>query len=239
MSAATAYVTLRDLGAPVITTGEAAAALGVSESSASRTLRTLEQGGLLRRVRRGLWMLDGERRDPRAIIPDLTRPFPAYISFESALATHGAIDQIPRETAVASLGRPRRVRTAQGTYLIHRLPPALFGGFIEQDGVSVATVEKALFDACYVACASGHAKRRLPELDLPARFSHTAVRAWTLRIPSARLRTMVDAAVSRALTHADYEDGPLRPAARNSRRQPARAAAAAAAAAAAVPRRRS
>ena len=234
MSAATAYVTLRDLGAPAITTGEAAAALGVSESSASRTLRTLEQRGLLRRVRQGLWLLDGERRDPRAIITDLTRPFPAYVSFESALAAHGAIDQIPRDTAVASLGKPRRVRTALGTYSIHRLPPVLFGGFEEHDGVLVATVEKALFDACYVACASGHGKRRLPELDLPARFSHTAVRAWTLRITAARLRTMVDAAVSRALTHADYEDdGPLRPPALNSRRQPARAAAAD------VPRRRS
>lgn len=209
MSAVTAYVTLRDLGAPVITTGEAAAALGVSESSASRTLRTLAQRGLLRRARRGLWLIDplgGERLDPRAIISDLTRPFPAYISFESALATHGAIDQIPRETTVASLGRPRRVSTADGVYQIHRLPPALFGGFVEQDGVRVATVDKALFDAAYVACASGHVARRLPELDLPATFSEAALREWIARIRSARLRTLVGAAVTRALAHAAYED---------------------------------
>lgn len=206
MSAVTAYVTLRDLGAPAITTGEAAAALRVSESSASRTLRTLEQRGLLRRVRQGLWLLDGEWSDPRAIVADLTRPFPAYVSFQSALALHGAIDQLPRETAIASLGKPRRVRTAVGTYVIHRLSPAVFGGFVERDGVPVATVEKALFDAVYVDCASGRSGHRLPELDLPADFSEPDLRAWTARIASPRLRTLVDAGVSRALTHAEYED---------------------------------
>ena len=206
MSSATAYITLRKLGAPVITTGEAAAALRVSESSASRTLRTLARRGLLRRVRQGSWLLDGERRDPRAIISDLARPFPAYVSFQSALATHGAIDQIPRETAIASLGKPRRVRTTLGTYVFHRLPPALLGGFEDHNGVALASVEKALFDYLYVACASGHSDRRLPELDLPADFSEPEVAGWIARIASPRLRTLVDAAASRALKHAEYED---------------------------------
>jgi predicted transcriptional regulator of viral defense system len=206
MSAATAYATLRSLRAPVITTGEAAAALRVSESSASRTLRTLERRGLLRRVRQGIWALDGASGDPRAIIADLTRPLPAYVSFQSALATHGAIDQIPRETTIASLGRPRRVRTTLGTYVIHRLPPELFGGFEDHNGVAMATVEKALFDYFYVAAASGHPNRRLPELDLPADFSEKDLRQWIARSPSPRLRTLVEAGVDRALRHAEYED---------------------------------
>lgn len=207
MSAATAYASLRNLRAPVITTGEAAAALRVSESSASRTLRTLERRGLLRRVRQGIWTLDGASGgDPRAIIADLTRPLPAYVSFQSALATRGAIDQIPRETTIASLGRPRRVRTSLGTFVIHRLPPKLFGGFEDYNGVPVATVEKALFDYFYVAAASGHPTRRLPELDLPAAFAEKDVRNWIERIASPRLRTLVNAAVDGALRHAEYED---------------------------------
>ncbi len=45
-----------------------------------------------------------------------------------------------------------------------------------------------------------------PELDLPASFSRKEVEAWIARIRSARLRTLVAAAVSRALAHAEYED---------------------------------
>ena len=137
---------------------------------------------------------------------ELTRPFPAYVSFQSALAAHGAIDQIPREIAVASLGKARKIKTALATYAIHRLPPELFGGFVEREGVMLATVEKAIFDFCYVACASGAPNRRLPELDLPVEFSHKRMDEWTRRIRSTRLRTRVMAAIRRVLAHADYEE---------------------------------
>lgn len=206
MSAASAYATLRRLGGPTITTGEAAAGLRTSRSSASRTLRTLSERGLARRLRYGLWAISPEPLDPRRIIADLTRPYPAYVSFDSALAAHGAIDQIPREIAVASLAKPRHVRTALGTYSIHRLPPTLFGGYEERDGIALATVEKALFDSVYVACASGQPQRRVPELDLPSTFSRKELDAWVTRIGSRRLRALVGAALERALAHAEYED---------------------------------
>jgi len=45
MSATAAYATLRAIGSPYLTTREAAAALRVSASSASRTLRTLSPTG--------------------------------------------------------------------------------------------------------------------------------------------------------------------------------------------------
>ncbi len=206
LSAATAYAALRRLGAPLLTTGEAAAALRTSPSSASRALRTLAERGLVRRIRYGLWAITPEPLDPRRIIAELTRPFPAYVSFQSALAAHGAIDQIPREIAAASLAKPRRVRTELGTYAIHRLPPEFFGGYEGRDGIALATVEKALFDYFYVACATGDPNRRLPELDLPADFSRKEVDGWIVRIRSPRLRTLVAKAVARALEHAEYED---------------------------------
>ena len=215
MSAATAYATLRAIGAPVITTGEAAAALRTSESSASRTLRTLTARGLLRKIRAGLWAVDGNERDPRAVAAELTRPFPAYVSFQSALAARGVIDQIPREFTVASLAKPKRVRTSVGTFSVHRLPPELFGGFERRDGYDLATVEKALFDYFYVASASGHPDRRLPELELPADFSEMRVRSWISRVASPRLRKLVADAITRTLEHAEREETPKR-----SRRAP-------------------
>ncbi|MDP9281329.1 MAG: hypothetical protein M3P38_04445 [Chloroflexota bacterium] len=206
MSAAAMYSTLRRLSVSVLTTAEAAAALRISGSAASRGLRTLEAQHLVRRLRHGLWILAEETLDPRAIVAELTRPLPAYISFQSALAARGAIDQIPREISVGSLAKPRRIETSLATYVIHRLPPALFGGFEDSGGVALATVEKALFDYFYVASASGRPRARLPELDLSASFSRKQVESWLVRIRSARLRTRVRAAIERALEHAEYED---------------------------------
>lgn len=210
MSATATYAAIRGLGAFVLTTGEVAARRRVSVSSASRSLRRLAAQGLISRVRQGLWTLTSDAVDPRRLAPELTRPFPAYVSFQSALAAHGALDQIPREITIASLAKPRRVRTDVASYVIHRLPPELFGGFDERDGVPQAGIEKALFDYFYVAVASGHPSRRLPELDLPEGFSRKRLDRWVARIRSARLRTLVASALERALEHADYAD-PKRP----------------------------
>jgi predicted transcriptional regulator of viral defense system len=158
------------------------------------------------RIRHGLWSLAPERQDPRLLAAEITRPYPSYVSFDSALAAHGAIDQIPQSIALASTGRPKRVKTRDATFVIHRLPVALFGGFEDRDGVALATPEKALFDYVYVSQARGRGRRRLPELDLPASFSRRELDRWLARIPSKRLRTRVHHSVERTLVHAEYED---------------------------------
>jgi predicted transcriptional regulator of viral defense system len=202
MSAAAVYAKLREIGTPVVTTREAAAALRVSPSSASRSLRTLADRGLVHRVRHGLWSVVDRPTDPRLLAQEITRPYPAYVSFASALAAHGAIDQIPREISLASTGRPRRVRTDSGNFVVHRLPAALFGGYELKDGVPLATPEKAIFDFVYVSQASGRTRQRLPELDLPRKFSRRSVDEWIKRISSPRLRRLVIDGVGRALQHA-------------------------------------
>jgi len=202
VSAASVFAKLREIGAPTVTTREAAAALRISTSSASRALRTLAQRGLARQIRHGLWSLADRPADPRLLAGEITRPHPAYISFASALAAHGVIDQIPREISLASTGRPKRVKTSQGIFVVHRVPARLFGGYDLKDGVSIATPEKALFDFVYVSQASGRTRQRLPELDLPASFSRREVDGWIKRISSPRLRELVNNGVKRALQHA-------------------------------------
>src|SRR5688500_18600506 len=86
---------------PIIETSEAAARLGVSVSRSSQLLRALEESGLIRRLRRGLWQLRPDI-DPFSVPPYLTAPFPSYVSFWSALARHGLIEQVPRQIFVAS-----------------------------------------------------------------------------------------------------------------------------------------
>jgi len=195
MTTAAAYARLRELGAPVVTTGEAASALRVSTSSSSRTLRTLERQGLAWKIRYGLWSLADQPIDPRRLASEITRPYPSYVSFESALSAHGMIDQLPREVTVASLDRAKIIRTRHGTFSVRHLPPKLFGGFDSRDGLLLATPEKALFDYFYVTHASTRHRRRLPEVELPDQFSWTKVKHWLQRIEFERLRDQVDASL--------------------------------------------
>lgn len=190
MRSAEAYAELRRLGRPIFTTREAAALWHDEQTSTSRRLARLEKAGLTGRVQRGLWTLDSEV-EPRVAAPFLTAPSPSYVSLFSALADHGMIEQLPRRISLVSLGRPRRIATRLGVYVVHQLAPELFGGFegSVHDGY-LATPEKALFDLVYVRAAAG-SRATPPELSLPAGFDRDELGRWLDRIEDKRLRTMV------------------------------------------------
>lgn len=196
-----AYATLARLG-PIVRTGEAAAALDISLSQASRLLRTLEAAGLARNVRRGLWIVGTDPIDPRRLAEEITRPYPAYVSFLSALSAHGMIDQVPREISVASLDSAKRVATTFGTFSVHHVPPVLFEGWKDSEGVKLADPEKAIFDLAYVYAVHRGRLRNLPELELPRGFKRSRITRWLDRIPSPRVRTMTSRGVRQALNRA-------------------------------------
>jgi len=185
-----AYGDLLKMKRAIVTNREAAARWQTSPGTAARRLRRLEDAGLVRRLRRGLWALD-PKVAPFVVAPYLTGPLPAYVSFFSALSRHGMIEQIPRQISVASLDRARRITTSIGTYEIHHLAPELFAGYegSEETGY-LAIPEKALFDSVYVRAAVG-GRAFFPELSLPSDFDDAKLREWTARIGSARLRTLV------------------------------------------------
>ncbi len=202
MRASDAYGELLRLGRPIIETREAAVRLELSVSRTSHLLRSLEKAGLVRRVRVGLWALRPDP-DPFSVPPYLTAPYPAYVSFWSALARHGMIEQIPREISVASPDRTRRAVTALGVYAIHHLAPELFDGYTgsEESGF-LATPEKALFDTIYLRAPSG-GRIFLPELALPESFDKDhQLQGWLGRIARPRLRTLVSRGLETALAMA-------------------------------------
>lgn len=201
MKASDGFGELLRLGRPIIQTREAAARLGVSTSRASQLMRSLEGSGLVRRLRHGLWALAPDV-EPFSVAPYLTAPFPAYVSFWSALARHGMIEQIPRKIFVASLDRSQRIATTVGTYSIHHLAPEVFGGFAGSEEVGyIATPEKALFDIVYLrASRGGHVL--VPEIELPDGFREEALQEWTSRVARPRLRTLVSRGLERVLARA-------------------------------------
>jgi predicted transcriptional regulator of viral defense system len=196
-----AFGDLLRLRRSIIETREAAVRLGVSVSRSSQLLNSLEESGLVRRLRRGLWALRPDI-DPFSVPPYLTAPFPAYVSFWSALARHGMIEQVPRQVFVASLDRTRRISTTVGTYSIHHLAPELFDGYDGSEEVGyLAKPEKALFDTVYLRAPRG-GQILLPELELPDRFQEEKLEEWTSRVARPRLRTLVSHGLAKALAGA-------------------------------------
>lgn len=165
-----AHARLMEWPAPVLRTHDLMAHLRVNKVNASTILARLEKSGHLLRLKRGLWAFPG-KIDPLALAEQLTYPFPAYISLQSALYFQGMISQIPETVFAVSPARTRTYRTRLGTFSIHHISPAFFFGFtVLPSGCKMATPEKALLDFFYLGPAKSNLFRSLPELDLPASF---------------------------------------------------------------------
>ena len=188
---------LRRLKVPAVTTADAASVLGMSIEAASHALRRLASSGLVTPVRKALWALDAEP-DPLALGEYVTAPYPSYLSLQTALYQHGMVTQIPSMIYLVSLGRGARIETRLGTYSVHHVQPELFGGFeVEpKSGLKLASSEKALVDVLYLSPTRGKLFAALPELELPRSFRPSIARRWARRIPSRRLRALVEVKLS-------------------------------------------
>ena len=190
MNARNAYAALRKLGIPVIDTADAAAALALSTSAATKTLARLAQAGLIASVRHGMWWIDGPV-DPYRLAAYVTAPLASYVSLQTALHLHGLIEQIPQVIYVVSLARSQRLSTQAGTFSVHHIAPEVFGGYEEsKTGVLLATPEKALFDVAYLSAGRSRRFTALPEMAPPRRLRRAEINRWVARIPTARSRTI-------------------------------------------------
>jgi predicted transcriptional regulator of viral defense system len=191
MNAANALGRLRALRVPVVTTSDAAAALGLRIDAASQTLRRLGRARLVFPLRRGLWAIDA-LPDRLLLAEYAAAPYPAYVSLQSALYLRGMIEAIPQVVYVVSLARSASVRLAGTVFSVHHLPAELFGGFDrdEQTGAKLARPEKALFDMAYLFGTRSRLFRSVPEIAIARGFKVAEARKWIGSIRSPRLRTL-------------------------------------------------
>jgi predicted transcriptional regulator of viral defense system len=192
------FADLKRLGVRTITTAQAAATWKVSAPAASQMLGRLATTGLIESLRHGVWLLDRDAT-PESLVAEITSPYPAYVSHVSALYSHGIIDQVPAEIHVVSAAKPRVLKSSRGSFRLHKMPSALFGGYSEVRGVNLATPEKALFDWAYLSVVSGSVNARLPETEWPTSFRRSQVDVWVKKIPSPRLQTLTKALIDRRL----------------------------------------
>jgi len=191
-----ALAKIESLGQPVFHTKDVTAATGVTPTNANKIATRLAASGFLIRLARGRWMLAREHN--KLLVPEeLTAPYPAYISLQTALYHHAMISQIPTVTYAMSLAKTRRYQTPIGTFSIHHVAPDFFFGF-ERDRTSapIAIPEKALLDVLYLSQTKTRLFVRLPELDLPKNFSWQKAATFARSIRSVARRRGVEQKLS-------------------------------------------
>ena len=173
MNLLAAYKQLQPL-APTFLTREAASILGVSNNYAVKILSRLSEQRYIVHIARGRWAYS-PTIDPLLLPNILVQPMLAYISLYSALYYRGMIDQIPSTVFAISNGKTKIFNTPLGKVSIHNISGTLFTGYevYGNQGLLMATPEKALFDTLYLMPARSNVFKRLTEIDLSEDFDYT------------------------------------------------------------------
>lgn len=187
-----AHKKLMELNVPVFQTSDAAACLDIDPTHASKLLERLDSSGHIVHLSRGLWAFE-EKVEILALPEYLTKPFPSYVSLQSALYYHGMISQIPAVTYAVSIGRTKKYKTPLGVFSIHHVNPHFFFGYksIGKDIAKMASPEKALIDYFYLSPAKSRLFKALPELELPKKFSTKKTYKIIDKIRSKRRKSVV------------------------------------------------
>ncbi len=191
---------LLEMNLNVFQTSDVMAYLTIPAPHASILLRRLTDAGQLINLRRGIWAIPG-KTDPLALPEILTRPFPSYVSLQTALYHHGLITQIPSVIYAISLARTRVYKTQVGEFSIHHIEPSFFFGFEStgDHGVNMAIPEKALLDTLYLSPAKSNLFHSLPEIEFPKNFDFDLALRIIRRIPFRSRRALIERAFNRLI----------------------------------------
>ena len=156
---------LGELNKPYLTVADLEKILRVARPSLYVVVHRLVKQGVLARLRRGVYRGMFTSTDAAKIANALYHP--SYLSFESALARHGILSQIPYTLTFATSKRSKRIAVGATAVEFRQLNTALFFGYILEQEVYVAEPEKALLDEMYLI-ARGKATLNLDALNLAA-----------------------------------------------------------------------
>jgi predicted transcriptional regulator of viral defense system len=76
--------------------------------------------------------------------------YPSYLSFESALSYYGILSQIPYTLTFATQKKSKKLVLKDTQIEYTQLTKRLFFGYVLENGIYLATPEKALMDMIYV-----------------------------------------------------------------------------------------
>lgn len=131
-----------------LTFSEIAGYLRLDKSILKVTLSRLVRQQQVRRLLRGYYSLPAENVDLEQLAVELC--YPAYISLESALASHGLIDQLPTGLTLVTTKRSVIYQVGGTSLEFAHLKPTLFFGYKINGQTQIARPEKALLDVLYL-----------------------------------------------------------------------------------------
>lgn len=181
---------IQHLQVPLLHTHEVAKILNLSNSQASLILHRLQETKEVISLKKGLWLLDGHASS-FFIGEHLARPYPAYVSLQSALYLHGIVSQIPETVFLVTLGRSQKKVVLKTAYSFHHTEVALFRDFELHEKFNLASPEKALFDFFYFSATKKNIFKSLPELEILKSFKKKKLSEWCDLISNPRLRSHV------------------------------------------------
>lgn len=154
---------LSQLGKPYFSVADLEKVLGLKRASLYVTLHRLVRYGVLERLHRGVYQLAVRPGD----VPRMANLLymPSYLSFESALARHGILSQIPYTVTFATTRRSKKMTLGTTVAQFHQLRSKLFFGYTLEQGLYLAEPEKAFLDEVYLI-KRGKASLELSELRL-------------------------------------------------------------------------
>ena len=134
---------------------DVAALLGIKKESAAVLCARYVKKGLLTRLKRDIYV----RTEALARLTtiDLYRianllQVPSYVSLTSALSYYGVSSQVQRGFVESiSIKRSKALERGGASFRYFKVSPGLYGGFVKKQGVFIATPEKGMLDALYLA----------------------------------------------------------------------------------------
>ncbi len=134
------------------------------EQNIRMQLSRLTKRGLLKNLKRGLYIFEGEEIDELELANILYTP--SYVSLETALNYHGLIPDVPLGVTSITTVTTKKIRTAWGQFYYQKIKPELFFGYktVKMTGggyANIAFPEKALLDYLYL-----HGEREADKLRL-------------------------------------------------------------------------
>lgn len=194
---------IKRLRHPVFTTREISDISNKTMSAVTQSLNYLCRQGIVKKLYRGIWAeVTYKQITPFMLIPHLFKSARVYVSFLSALHLHGIIEQIPQVITLASTSHTKKIKTALGTFVVHKISPEYFFGFDWYKGTEdflIATPEKALSDCLYLWTRKKKQYGYFPELNLNKPFSLKKTREYLQKIPDKNARKLAQSRLKEIL----------------------------------------
>jgi predicted transcriptional regulator of viral defense system len=185
---------LNRIQVPLVQTKDIADILHISTHSAGKYLETLRAKNFIEKISRGKWVVKDANFDPLQVAEFITAPKESYLSLHTALFYHGMIDQVPARIYSVTIDRSRVVKTPVGIYSFHHCNPDFFTGYqYVKPYLKMASPEKALVDYFYFSPSKSRQFNKLPEINIPARFSSKRALRYCEKITSRRTKSLVEA----------------------------------------------